>query len=152
MATEICAGGFLMRKNKFLFGKRSRKKSWAPGLWDIVGGRSKKNESPFETLKRETFEEIGIIVLHAQHLAEISVPEKEANTFFTYHIYMITSWKGKPVNRSDEHTKLRWMTREKLGKIQIALKEYLPMIDSWLDESKSLSKMQEPGADNWPSA
>lgn len=126
------AGGFLMKKNKFLFGKRSKHKSWAPCTWDIVGGHSLKDEQPFDTLKRETHEEIGITVLHAKLLTVIDVPDESNGSTFKYYIYMITSWKGKPRNCSHEHTKIRWFTKAQLNKRKLALPDYLPLIDDWL--------------------
>lgn len=132
MKSEICAGGFVIKKNKFLFGKRSGKKTWASKKWDIVGGRSLEGESPLETLKRETYEETGITVLNAVLLTSIEVQDKKQNEYFCYHIYMVTEWKGKASNLTKEHSSLRWFTRRKLRKIKLALKDYLPMIDNWL--------------------
>ncbi len=125
-----------MKKNKFLFGKRSSKKSWAPKMWDIVGGHLEKGERPFDTLKRETFEEIGVKVLSARLMTSIDVLDEKKNEYFKYHIYMITAWKGKPSNCSDEHTKIRWFTRKKLDSVKIALNEYLPLLDDWLNGHK----------------
>ena len=51
---------------------------------------------------------------------------------FRYHIYMVRSFKGKVVNNSKEHTKLKWFTREELDKLPLALQEYLTLIDEWL--------------------
>ncbi len=132
MKMPVCAGGFLIKKNKFLFGRRSARKTWAPKKWDIVGGHSLNEEHPLDTLKREAFEEIGVTVLSASLITSIDVSDEKENEYFRYHIYMITSWKGKPFNCSDEHTKLRWFTRKKLESIDIALQEYLPLLDSWL--------------------
>ena len=131
---DVCVGGFLAKKNKFLFGKRSSKKSWAAKRWDIVGGHAKHGESPLETLKRETREEIGITVLNARLLASMLVPDKKSGDF-KYHIYMITAWTGKARNTSKEHSKIKWLTRKKLGKVKLALEEYLPVIDDWLNDT-----------------
>lgn len=132
MKTKICVGGFLVKKKKFLFCKRSEAKSWAPGKWDIVGGRSLKNEHPFYTLQRETREEIGVTILNAELLKSVEVMEKKKQGFFTYHIYMVTHYKGKPANCSKEHTKIRWFTREELNEVSLALPEYLTIIDEWM--------------------
>lgn len=130
---EICAGGLLYKKNRFLFGKRSKKKDWAPGFWDIVGGRSLKNEHPLITLQRETFEETGINVLDAELIMTADVfKESNGKVLFKYHIYMVTNFKGKPVNNSKDHTKLKWFTREELDKLPLALPAYLTLIDEWL--------------------
>lgn len=137
MKIPVCAGGFLIKKNKFLFGKRSAKKTWAPKKWDIVGGHSLKGEKPLDTLKRETFEEIGVTVLNASLLKSIDVFDEKESEYFRYHIYMVTAWKGKPANCSDEHTKIDWFTRKKLDSINVALDEYLPLLDDWLNGDKN---------------
>ncbi|MDQ6763648.1 MAG: NUDIX domain-containing protein [Bacteroidota bacterium] len=132
MQQQVCAGGFLVKKKKFLFGKRSKDKSWAPGVWDIVGGRSLKHEHPLFTLRRETFEEIGVTVLNAELLTSVNVTDNSKAGFFEYHIYMVTDYKGKPVNCSKEHTKIKWFTRKELNKIPIASPQYLVLLDEWL--------------------
>ena len=129
----VCAGGFLVRKNKFLFGKRSKKKDWAPGLWDIVGGHALKNEHPLFTLQRETFEETGVQVLNAELLTTAAVVNRDnGEPLFHYYIYMVTHHKGKAFNKTKEHTRLKWFTRAELDKLSVALSEYLPLIDEWL--------------------
>ncbi len=135
MKNQVCSGGFLIKKNKFLFGKRSKKKSWAPGVWDIVGGKSLKNEHPFYTLRRETFEEIGVTVLNADLITSVDIMDESIHEYFKYHIYMVTHYKGKPFNCSKEHTKIRWFTREELNEVSIALPEYLVMIDNWISRT-----------------
>lgn len=131
---DVCVGGFLSKKNKFLFGKRSAKKLWAAKHWDIVGGHSKPGESLIDALKRETREEIGIKILSARLLTSLTVNDKKSGDF-EYHIYMITAWTGKPRNKSKEHTKIKWFTRKKLSKVKLALKEYLLIIDKWQNGS-----------------
>lgn len=135
MKPVICAGGFLMKKNKLLLSKRSVKKGWAPGMWDIVGGKALKNENPFYTLAREVYEETGVKVLDALLLTTMHVLDEIESNFFIYHIYMITHWKNKPKNLTKEHSKLRWFTREKLEKLNVALPEYLRFFDKWLNDN-----------------
>jgi len=130
------SGGFLIKKNKLLFGKRSKKKKWAPGTWDIAGGHALPGEDPVDTLKRETLEEVGVTVLHAKLLASIVVPDENKNKDFMYHIYMITSWKGKVYNASHEHTKIRWFTRKQLMKRKLSMPEYMELIDDWFNSQE----------------
>lgn len=132
MKNRICSGGFLVKKKKFLFCKRSKKKSWAPGIWDIAGGHSLKKEHPLLTLKREIAEELGVDVLNAELMTTIDVDDNSKAGFFKYHIYMVLAYAGKPANCSKEHTKIKWFTRQELDSIPIALPEYLVLIDSWL--------------------
>ena len=135
---EVCAGGFLVKKNKYLFGKRSKTKDWAPGLWDIAGGRSLKNEHPLLTLQREILEETSARVMNAELLVTADVcRHSNGEPLFKYYIYMVTHFKGKVVNNSDEHTKLEWFTREELDKLAIALPAYLTLIDEWIAKKAS---------------
>ena len=139
----VCAGAILIKKNRFLFGKRAASKDWAPGLWDIVGGKALKNEHPLLTLQRETWEETGIQVRNAELLSTIDVfDEKGAHLLFHYHIFMVTNFKGKAINRSDEHTKLKWLTRKELDQKQLALPQYITLIDQWLSLQPSKKKLQ----------
>ncbi len=132
-AKDICAGGFLIKNKKFLFGKRAKSKEWAPDLWDIVGGRSLKNEHPMFTLQRETFEETGVKIFDAELLTVGDVAsDRDGNPVFRYYIYIIRHFEGKVYNKTKEHTKLKWFSRSELDKVHIALKEYLDLIDAWV--------------------
>jgi len=136
----VCAGGFIIKKGRFLFGKRSKKKDWAPGLWDIVGGKSLKNEHPVFTLQRETMEEAGVQVLNASLLAVADVVSgDQADAIFRYHIYMITHFKGEAVNKTNEHTKLQWFSRQGLQELPLAIPEYLHLLDEWLAKNNQSS-------------
>lgn len=47
-------------EKKILIQKRSSQKKLEPNVWAMTGGSVIKGETPLETLKRETFEELGI--------------------------------------------------------------------------------------------
>ena len=129
--TQHVSGGFLVMKNKFLFGKRSRQKTWAPKTWDIIGGHAWPDEEPLQTLKREAKEELDIKVLSAKLLTSINVWDESTQKYFRYHIFMITLWKGEPYNATTEHSKIRWFTREELAKRKLAMPVYLSLIREW---------------------
>lgn len=130
------SGGFLIKKNKLLFGKRSKKKKWAPGTWDIAGGHALPGEDPLETLKREIQEELGVTVEQAKLLVSKLVHHENKNKAFIYHIYMITGWKGKVYNASHEHTRIRWFTRKQLLKRKLSMPEYMELIDHWFNNQE----------------
>lgn len=130
-----CAGGFIRNDQQFFFGKRSAKKTWAPCLWDIIGGHAHKNENIYEALRRETFEEAGIVVHDAVLLTVMEVLDESADDFFEYHIYMITAYEGQPVNCSDEHTETGWFTLVELRTMPLALPIYISLIGQWLNSN-----------------
>lgn len=47
-------------ENKLLIQKRSPQKKFEPNVWAMTGGSIIKGETPLETLKRETMEELGV--------------------------------------------------------------------------------------------
>lgn len=47
-------------EKKILIQKRSPQKKLEPNVWAMTGGSVIKGETPLDTLKRETFEELGI--------------------------------------------------------------------------------------------
>ena len=132
MKSQICVGGFVIKNDRFLFGKRSNKKKWAPGVWDIIGGRCLKNEHPLLSLRREAFEEIGVNILNAELVKSLDVVDDSKYGTFTYHIFVVTALDGKPVNCSNEHTKIKWFTRNQLDGVSLALPGYTMLIDEWL--------------------
>ena len=131
MKQVLCSGGFIVKGDLYLFGKREPGKDWAPGLWDIVGGKARKRETPFQTLEREILEETGISVHAAEMVRTMEVKDEQGNHLFTYHIFVVTAYTGTPVNCSPEHTSLQWFSRDELKEIALALPEYLDIIDSW---------------------
>ena len=95
MKQQICSGGFLIKDNKFLFGKRAETKSWAPGLWDIVGGHLKKNETPYDALVRETLEEIGVEVINAELITTMDVIDERYRVIIHSNIISTSLQNGK---------------------------------------------------------
>lgn len=122
MNKTICSGAIIRKNNKFLFGKRVKSKSWAPGCWDFVGGKAKNNETPVEACIRETLEETGICIKSAHLVRRMEVAESEGS--FQYYIFLVTKYSGQVKNVSNEHTKLKWFTAKELTNKKLALPEY----------------------------
>ena len=137
MKNNFISGAFIIKDSKFLFGKRSDVKSWYPGVWDLIGGHSFAGEDPLDTLKRELLEEIGITDINAQLIKTLFIMGQEGSKEnMAYHIYIVTSWKGKLTNRCNEHSEIRWFNRWDLDAISLAAPEYLNLIDKLIKEQK----------------
>lgn len=131
------SGGILVRSGQYLFGKRSVNHSPFPSTWDIVGGHMEAGESADAALKREFKEELGVEPLVFQLYKVVEPPIESDAGFIRFFIYFITAWTaGEPVNRSNEHSEIKWFFRQELDDLALASIEYLHIIDDWRNPAK----------------
>jgi len=79
-----CSGAFIysLDTNRFLFLHRSSGKK--SDLWGLVGGTNENNETPWEGLQREIYEEIGCIDIKKTIPLEVFTSH---DCFFSYYTY-----------------------------------------------------------------
>ena len=128
-----CVGAFIVQRESVLLGKRSADRSSYPGVWDVFGGHIELGERRHEALARELFEELGIVPTRSTHLESASVAGATADAGITCHFYLVTAWDGTPANRQpQEHSEIRWFTREEAMGLELASSEYRRIIDAAL--------------------
>lgn len=76
-----------------------------PGEWDFPGGKSDGNETPEQTAKRETTEEIGGLPYGEMKLM-CSIEDLEGVDFVTFG--MDITRKFTPKLQAEEHTQFKW--------------------------------------------
>lgn len=117
---------------KYLLGKRLNSQSW-PGWWEFPGGKLENNENPSDALKREIFEELGVVINKYRQWTTRRVIEKNKITIL--YFFLITSWTGMVEGR--EGQELQWINLKTYNAtkvlppnqvIQHALKNDLPDI------------------------
>lgn len=96
-------------KNKVLISKRPDHLHLG-GYWEFPGGKVEKNEDVYSALKRELFEELGIVIDKATALIEINHDYLDKHVLLD--VWQVTSWKEEPV--SCENQEIRWVTIEDL--------------------------------------
>ena len=119
------AVGILMQANgDVLLGQRPAGKPY-PGYWEFPGGKVEPDESVFNALKREFYEELGVDVLSAQPWCCVEHVYPHAHV--RLHFYISHDWRGEP--KSLENQAFAWQ-----GKLTVAplLPATLPLIE-WLD-------------------
>jgi len=86
----------LEKNRKILLLKRPRNKG---GNYSLVGGHVEQQESILQALKRETFEEAGIIVKR-KHLELVHVAHRNKTPDYVLYIFFLAKkWKGEIINR-----------------------------------------------------
>lgn len=116
-------------EGRFLFGKRSAHKRIAPLFWCPVTGKIEKNESEEKALVREVFEEVG---LHVKPLKKICSTETK-NQDLIIHWWTAKIIDGVAYLKNDEHTELRWVTKEEMNNLDPAYQEDIAIFQNLLN-------------------
>ena len=80
------------------------------GLWEFPGGKFEANETAFEALKRELYEEVGIEVVQATPL--MCVKHNYGKLYVALDTWQIDVFNGVPYGR--EGQEIRWVNRDEL--------------------------------------
>lgn len=83
------------------------------GLWEFPGGKFELNETPFDALKRELDEEIGIEALTASPL--ICIEHDYGSVSVELDTWRVETWNGTPYGR--ENQEIRWVNHEVLSQL-----------------------------------
>jgi 8-oxo-dGTP diphosphatase len=101
MIDVVC--GVIKYGDKYLITQRGDKKNY--GKWEFPGGKVKENEPPFDSIKRELFEELELEINPIHEITRY--PFKKHNLIFIL---------CNPLNISDirlkEHKSLTWVSKE----------------------------------------
>lgn len=116
---------FITPDNKILMLQKPNKK------WSLVGGHSEKGETPLQTAKRETKEEIGFLP-QGNLIDFIRYTKKQTNSnCFSFIMQVPQEFKPK---LSSEHIDYQWVPYKKMKKYTLskAVKDLLPLLKSYI--------------------
>jgi 8-oxo-dGTP diphosphatase len=82
-------------------------KGYQQGKWNGLGGKFEGGESPEECMKRETFEESGLVVEEAQLKGFLTWPDFDGEDDWYAFVFVVTKFSGE-VKASDEG-ELTWI-------------------------------------------
>ncbi len=103
----------IVRRERYLVARRPEGKRHG-GLWEFPGGKVGPGESFLQAMRRELAEELALTV---SAISRTAFSAEDSDGAFTIH-FVPTSVEGKPSAR--EHTELRWVDRDGLGRLQFA--------------------------------
>jgi 8-oxo-dGTP diphosphatase len=115
-----------------LLGQRSSTRKYYPNVWDMFGGHVEPGEEHEQTLPRELGEELGITPTRWTYLETINEPSHQ----LTLHLYLVTAWSGRPVNRQpDEHSAIGWFTLAQARQLPLAHPAYPLFFERYMSGS-----------------
>ncbi len=104
-------------EGKILMIKRSMKSKIAAGKWEFPGGKVDPGENFIEGLVREVQEETNLSIIVDNTLDAF---QAEAPTSIFVYLLMHGITKSGTLHLSDEHMDAIWITREKLGDLDVS--------------------------------
>ena len=109
-------------ENKFLLIRNS----YGSTLWNIPGGGLKSSEDTVEAVKREVFEELGLVLDGADYLGEyISTLEYHKDTVYCFYVVAST----EVLHLNAEIKEARWFDKNNLPKeISQSIKQCLAFL------------------------
>jgi 8-oxo-dGTP diphosphatase len=103
--------------------------AWYADTWDLPGGHIDVGESASAALRRELREELGIEVADVTPQPAVRVTADG----FDMRVWLVTEWSGEPGNMaSDEHDAIAWFATTAIGRLRLADKRYVSLIDEVL--------------------
>lgn len=127
------------KKGEYLIVKRTDRESF-PGKWELPGGKLSSFENLNELLKREVFEETGLVVRVTEQNAYINshvVNEGKYRGFTFINIVSFAEAIAGNVKLSEENTRYKWVKQGELLNQDLADYVKLPLTEIFLKESGS---------------
>ena len=103
MIDVVC--GVIKNGDKYLITQRGDKNNY--GKWEFPGGKVKENEHPFDSIKRELFEELEFEIKPIHEITRY--PFKKFNL-----IFILCEPKNPTKIKLKEHLKFHWVQSDEL--------------------------------------
>lgn len=106
-----CPVAIMVRDGKILTGLRNyTKDKWKDvSVWTIPGGRCDADESVEQTLRREAYEEVGIIEFEVEDFIGEVPGAKDGDTVL---IFFCTTHEDEKLMEPEKFSEWRWITKE----------------------------------------
>lgn len=107
---RVAVGILLNPQQQILIAERPAHASYA-GFWEFPGGKLETGETIEAALRRELFEEVGVEVLHSEHLITVSYTQPKMEV--ELYVHKILSFAGEP--SGCEGQRIRWVELDQLS-------------------------------------
>ncbi len=106
----VAVSATMERNGRILIGKRSSKKKFGPGIWEIPSGRIEQGENPRKGLIREMKEELGVDIIHAQEYFSYLIQQPPLTEEIIVICFICKIPDNQVPRKSSEHDELKWVT------------------------------------------
>lgn len=103
-------------------------------IWNGLGGKFEKTETPEECVIREVLEESGLAIKNLKLCGFITFPQQEGEDWYVF-VFTADKFEGKLVPSSEG--KLEWVNDEKIMELNISEGDKIFM--PWIFENKFFS-------------
>jgi 8-oxo-dGTP diphosphatase len=110
--------GIILQENNNILLVQRHNTDWMSGYWNFPGGLLEKDETLTTAAVRETFEEVGVIVMPSDftlaHVLHVRANDKNTKDILGLY-FMAYSWQGIPENKEPHrHSNIGWFDINKL--------------------------------------
>ena len=102
--------GIIYKNNKFLIAKR-KKTGLLANMWELPGGKKRKNETDLECLNREIKEETTITINKTQYIGNV----KHQYSHFKINIKLFKCQQNKGIAKPIESQELQWISKNQIN-------------------------------------
>lgn len=88
----------------------------SPGQWDLPGGRLDPGENPYEGVRREACEEIGLDLI-VEQVIDVDYFTRDDGQVITFMVFFCRPCT-EDVRLSEEHIEYRWVTPQEAVALQ----------------------------------
>jgi 8-oxo-dGTP diphosphatase len=110
-----------------------------PNLWDFPGGGREGDETPFETLAREVFEEVGLTVTPAEVLWQAQFPAAfDPTVRVAFFVIQLPARRADDIIFGDEGQRWALVSYDAFCKMKDVIPSYHARMQRWIDETGGL--------------
>lgn len=125
---------YIRRDGKTLMLCSTKENHFKKDIWNGLGGKFERNETPEECVAREVKEESGLIINNPKLCGFITFPEQEGEDWYVF-VFSADKFKGKLVQSPEG--KLEWISNEKIMDLNVSEGDKIFM--PWIFENKFFS-------------
>jgi 8-oxo-dGTP diphosphatase len=102
--------GIIINPQKKVFISQRRPDQAKQGFWEFPGGKVEDGEHPFDALRREFYEEVGIRIIEANHWIQVEHEYPHAHVLLD--TWLIKDYVDEPQGK--EGQEIAWVSKDEM--------------------------------------